>query len=226
MDIEWFKNLQQRAGVTSSDIGQKLGRDRTIVARIYAGRQRMTFEQAEVFAFMLGVSVEDVLTRAGLRRERSAAQVPMMGDVAPFDHSGVRARMLDQMVAAIVADGYDVDVWHVETNAMRLAGYLPGDWLLVDPDAVAAAASGDTVIAQAYDPASGKIKMLLRQMQKPALVAHSIDPADWPLHIVDDHSVIVRGVVIASCRVKSCDANERLHEPDGPAASRSSDRLR
>jgi hypothetical protein len=203
MEAEWFKDLQRKAGVTSSDIGSQLGRDRTIVARIYAGRQPMTYEQAEVFASMLCVPIEDVLLRAGLRQKPAASSGFSEGDVVAFDRSGGPPPLLDKITDAVGGERPGVDVWQVRTDAMLLAGYLPDDWLLVDTHAAGQVASGDTVIAQVYDLNSGSAKTLLRQFQKPALVAHSASPKDWGVHIVDDQTVMVRGVVIASWRVRT-----------------------
>jgi hypothetical protein len=203
MDAQWFKDIQRRAGVTSSDLGRRLGRDRTIVARIYAGRQVMTLAQAEVFAELLHVSLEDVLHHAGLRSARSAPPGMAEGDAVPFARGDQPPPMLDRITEAARSDRPGVDIWQVRSSAMRLAGYLPGDWLLVDTHAASHVASGDTVIAQVYDLATGSAKTLLREFQKPALVAHSADTGDWPVHIVNDQSVLVRGVIIASWRVLS-----------------------
>ena len=55
MDDKWFKRQQKRAGVTAEDIAEELGRDRSVVSRIYVGRQRMTLDQARVFAKVLEI---------------------------------------------------------------------------------------------------------------------------------------------------------------------------
>ena len=208
MDKQWFQTLQRRKGVTSFDLGERLGRDRTIVARILNGRQKMKMEEAKVFAELLEVPLADVLEHAGMTDAATAQQLQpgfRDGDAAPWIPSGKATDERDRKMALDLGQRSGIDVWSVNTRAMSLAGYLPGDKMLVDGRNPSAARSGDVVIAQVYDWQNGTAKTVLRQFQRPALVAHSADPDHWVSHIVDDNNVAIRGIVRSQWRF--CDGN-------------------
>jgi hypothetical protein len=61
---------------------------------------------------------------------------------------------------------------------------------------------GDVVIAQVYDR-GGSAKTVLRRFEPPVLVAASMDPEDWRVHVVDGNNVLIRGKVVASWRINS-----------------------
>lgn len=203
MDKQWFQSLQRRRGVTSFDLGERLGRDRTIVARILGGRQKMTFDQAKVFAEALDVPLPDVLERAGITDPASAQQAQpgfREADAAPWIPSNNGRDDRHQKMALDLGQRPGIDVWTVNNRSMALAGYLPGDKMLVDTRNPTAARTGDVVVAQVYDWQNGTAKTVLRQFQRPALVAHSADPEHWISHIVDDNNVAIRGIVRSSWR--------------------------
>ena len=207
MDVEWFKHRQRIAGVTSETLGEALGRDRTIVSRIYHGRQPMTLDQADVFARLLDVPVSDVLERAGL--ELPSFAVPARpapsgfgeSDAAPYsakadDPAG--RRVLD--MAEFLRAGSGRSIWLVGSRAMILAGYDQGDFMLVDQNRTPS--SGDVVVAQVYDWETGTATTVLRRYDPPVLSAVSPDPTDWKPHVVDGRNVKIMGVVTASWRMK------------------------
>lgn len=209
MDAQWFKDRQRKAGVTSFDIGKELGRDRTIVARWYSNRQEMTVDQARVVAGLLGEPLEEVLFRAGLldSAEKPIAQ-PGFRDAeaapwVPTTSLSNSQRDSELKFAAHLGLQSGVDVWEVRSRSLSLAGYLPGDRILVDLRAPERAADGSVVVAQVYDVFSGTAKTVLRQFQRPALVSHSSNPDDWTTWVVDEKNASIRGVVIASWRVGS-----------------------
>lgn len=200
VDAEWFKRRQKMVGVTSSDLGEALGRTRTVVSNIYHGRSKMSLEQARIFAEMLQVSLAEVLEKAGLADQDTAQRVrPGLseGDAAPWAGKPAEAEDFDA-IAKCFGKRPGVDVWRVKSGAMALAGMLPGDFFLLDTHAVPHA--GDAVVAQVYDAASGEATTVLRRLEPPALVAASADPKDWRPYIVDGRNVAVMGKVSASWR--------------------------
>ena len=202
MDAQWFKDQQRRKGVTSWDLGEALGRDRTIVSRILNGRQAMTFEQAKLFAELLGQPLGEVLTRAGIADERQAKQAIdgfADADAAPWVPAERSGR--DRAMAIDLGQKPGIDVWTIQTKAMSLAGYLPGDRILVDSRTPERARPGAIVVAQVYDWQAGSARTVLRQFQRPALVSHSANPADWVAFVVDDTNVAIRGMVVAQWRL-------------------------
>lgn len=206
MDDKWFKAQQKRAGLTSFDLAAAIGRDRSVISRIVNGGQAMTLEQARIFSEMMGVPLPEMVERAGLAA-RPTAQMLSPGfsesDAAawvpgPGLAEGASVRGIAQVLGA---DRPGVDIWRVRSRAMQLAGFMPDDFLLVDTHAAERVRSGDTVIAQIYNNATGTAATVLRRLDLPVLTAASADPEDAKAHVVDGVNVLVRGKVVASWRV-------------------------
>jgi transcriptional regulator with XRE-family HTH domain len=91
--------------------------------------------------------------------------------------------------------------WRITTRALELAGYLPGDLVLMDM--TVAPRRGDIVCAQVYD-LKGGAETKIRVYQPPFLVTQTMDPRaeDQPLY-VDNERVVVVGTVIRSLRVRA-----------------------
>jgi SOS-response transcriptional repressor LexA len=203
MDDKWFKKQQKIAGVTAEDIAARMGRDRSVVSRIYVGRQSMTLEQAIVFSEVLGRPLSEVLERAGVADATMAQQIApgfAESDAVAWQPKGSGERAVPTIAEAMGARP-GVDIWRVQSGAMALQGILPGDWMLVDSHAAERVRAGDVVIAQVYDNARGVAATVLRRFEPPVLVAASPDPADFRVHVVDGSNVVLRGKVVASWRV-------------------------
>ncbi len=203
MDILWFKKMQRQAGVTAEDIAAKMGRDRSIVSKIYSGQQRMSLDWAKAFADVLNVSLDEVLEHAGeldTLRARELKPGFAESDAAPFIGKGGDANAIEARARAFGGGRPGVDVWEVRGGALALGGYMPGDYMLVDTHQSETVRAGDIVIAQRYDGQTGSATTLLRRFEPPVLVAASTDPEDQRVHIVDGANVVIRGKVVASWR--------------------------
>lgn len=205
MDANWFKRQHKIAGVTVHDLGEAIGRDRAIVSRIYTGRQKMTFDQAQVFAELLKQPLSEILAHAGLT-DTATAQSLQRGfsesDAAAWiPKEGKTSEYVEEMAKALGAGQEGREIWRVKSRAMAMAGYLEGDFILVDQRSADQAKSGDVVIAQVYDWDVGSAVTLLRRYEPPVLAAASTDPADWKAHVVDHRNVKIMGLVKASWRV-------------------------
>jgi hypothetical protein len=100
-------------------------------------------------------------------------------------------------VLALIAGRNAVDPWTLRTRALELAGFLPGDIVLVDLNA--APQPGDAVCAQVYDwprmKAETVMRVLIAAPPVQLLVARTVDPEFTPL-VVDGERVVVKGVVL------------------------------
>lgn len=203
MDIQWFKKRQKQLGVTSHDLGSALQRDRTVVSKILNGHQNMSLEQAKIFARVLDAPLDEVLVRAGITDNDTASRFqPGFSDSdaarwVPKDDSQAPETAIAR---ALGADRPGIDVWRVKTDALALAGYMPGDFILVDTNARDTVRAGDTVMAQVYDYQTGSANTLLRRYAPPTLVAASADLSHVTGQIVDHNNVVIMGKVIASWR--------------------------
>lgn len=201
MDEKWFKAQQRKAGVTAEDIAQRLGRSRTGVSNILNGRQRMTLDWAKAFAEALDVPLAEVLERAGVTDAETAHQLQpgfSDNDAAPW-RSGPDDRQSTD-IAQLFGARPGVDVWRVRNDSMSLAGYIPGDYILVDTHRAERAKAGDVVLAQVYDYRRGTAMSVLRRFAPPFIVPQSPSIAVIPVHVVDGNNVVIRGVVTASWR--------------------------
>lgn len=204
MDVLWFKQLQKRAGVTSFDLGEAIGRNRTAISKIINGSQRMTLEQARIFAELLGVPLSMMVEKAGLADASTAQQLApgfSESDAAAWvPVSGMAEGVQVPSIAQAMGGGKPgIDVWRVRSQAMALAGLLAGDFMLVDTHQSERVKPGDMVIAQVYNRTGAST--VLRRFEPPVLVAASTDPAEGRVHVVDGINVVVRGKVIASWRL-------------------------
>lgn len=203
MDDKWFKQQQKRAGVTAGDIAAKMGRARSNVSHIYSGQQKMSLDWARVFAEVLDVPLEEVLSHAGVLEAPEAQRVSpgfAESDVAPWIGKGGEAERVRIAAASLGGARPGVDVWTVKSLSMAAGGYLPGDQLLVDTHQSERCKAGDVVIAQSYDGQNGTAETVLRRFEPPVLVAASTDPADGRVLVVDGNNVVIRGKVVASWR--------------------------
>lgn len=203
IDDKWFKAQQRKAGVTAEDIGARLGKDRSLVSRIYVGRQRMKLDEAKIFAEVLQVPLDEVLRRAGVA-DGPTAQVLTYGS-AHGDAGKWLPQQGDNRHIAEIAQAFGarpgMDIWEVHSAAMSLQGIMPGDFMLVDVEAPERAKAGDIVVAKVYDKPRGEASTILRRFEPPVLVAASADAEDQRVYVVDGINVILQGKVKASWRM-------------------------
>ena len=203
MDDKWFKRQQKRAGVTAEDIAEELGRDRSVVSRIYVGRQRMTLDQARVFAKVLEMPLEVILERAGIADPEVSRQVSpgfADNDVMPFKHAEHVGENVRSVATVFGADRPGVDVWQVKSDSLVLNGYMPGDYIVVDTHAASRCGAGDIVIAQQYNGKTGQATTILRRYEPPVLIAANTNPEDQRVLFHDGTNVLIMGRVSASWR--------------------------
>lgn len=196
----WFKAAQKRAGKTSYDLGDAIGRDRSVISRIVNGAQAPTLDQARILARELGVPLPEFIERAGMGDSNVAKEVSpgfTDGDAAIYVPPTV-SQQRERAIATVMGQRPGVDVWRVKNRSMVLAGLLEGDFILVDTHAADKVRSGDIVIAQLYNPHGATT--VLRRYEPPVLVAASPDPADAKVHVVDGINVVIRGKVVSSWR--------------------------
>lgn len=201
MDQSWFKQAKRQAGVTDDQIAGAIGGDRTIPSKILNGHRRMSLDWAKAFAQALDVPLATILEKAGVADPSTAQQLKpgfVESDAAPFVSRGMEDRAPLTLAQAFGAKP-GVDVWTVKGRAMVLAGFLPGDFILVDTHAAERVKAGDAVIAQVYGRSGART--VFRRFEPPVLIAAGTDPGDFGVHVVDGENVVVRGKVIASWRV-------------------------
>lgn len=104
-------------------------------------------------------------------------------------------RRIDDAVRYMLQGQPGLDPWVLKTRALELAGYLPGDVVLVDLNAEPE--DGDAVVAQHYD---FKTETVFRLYHEPYLLAAAVDRVPRPPLLVDNKRVMIRGVIIGMFR--------------------------
>lgn len=202
MDVLWFKAKQKAAGLTSFDLGAAIGRDRSVISRIFNGSQKMTLEQARTIAEMLKVPLTEVIERSGIGGKQTAQEISpgfAESDVAAWvPGPGLAEAGTVKTIAAAFGERPGVDVWRVKSKAMALAGLLEGDYFLLDTHQAERVRAGDIVVAQVYSRTGATT--VLRRFEPPVLIAASLNPDDGRVYVVDGENVVIRGKVVAVWR--------------------------
>lgn len=147
---------------------------------------------------------DDRFVTSSLTLEKVAGAAGVPSPLAPPVGGGFR-----EPDALFVADGatksfgMDADgpqaVWRLSTRACELAGFLPGDLVLMDERLTPKA--GDLVCAQVYDLARDSAETVFRIYDPPYLAARTMDPAisSKPL-LVDGERVRIAAVMVKMLR--------------------------
>jgi transcriptional regulator with XRE-family HTH domain len=107
---------------------------------------------------------------------------------------------LQNAIAALSTGRGPIDAWELKSRAVELAGYRSGDIVLVRLGETAL--SGDLVCAQVFDWISGKAETIFRIFAPPFLVAATTNPSQFPPHDTSNDKVIIKGVAVASIRLR------------------------
>ncbi len=183
--VGWIDSIKVAHGVEIPAIANKARVSASTIYRYYD----------ESYEFSPSYSVLRKIARAW-----GAALPKIEGLEAP----GFAESEMDQIDAR---EGYDEIVagpnqgrWRIETRALELAGFVPGDIALFDQTVTPR--RGDVVCAQVLDGRGGAITRL-RLYQAPYLVTATMDPrvSDQPLY-VDSERVTVWGTMVRMLRVR------------------------
>lgn len=205
MDSNWFKTQQKKSGLNSFDLGELIGRDRTVISRIVNGHQKPTLEQAKIFANAFNEDLPVVLEKLGLADKTTAQSVSPgfnESDAAAWIPQGGADADNKAIANSLGANRPGVDVWQIKKNILPVLGYIKDDYIIVDTHKAERAQPGDIVLAQVYDNTKGTASTILRRYEPPVLLPPTTDPDNQKVHVVDGINVVIRGVVWASWRRK------------------------
>ncbi len=143
------------------------------------------------------------LNSYSIEKIETATGVPLTVRGAPLERAQTReggeivqVSSGSELVAAAKEGKNGVDAWEIRARVLELAGYIPGDILVVDENATPQ--PGDVVVAQQFDR-NGEAETIVRIFETSFLVAATMDPA-YLSPILINKDIQVRGVVIASIR--------------------------
>lgn len=190
--LAWIEAMVKATGLTRTEIARR--------ARVSPSTISKFENDVDNIAQLEQVTVEKLSLASGVDFWTYDADHPRLGlhegEARPFLQDGYDDAIA-RAVDAFRAGGNAVDAWQLRSSALELAGYLPGDVLLVDLNAKPE--DGDVVCAQVYDR-FGRAETQFRLFQRPFVVAASISRDAFRPQIVDEDRVIIRGVVIGLVR--------------------------
>lgn len=94
----------------------------------------------------------------------------------------------------------NVDAWTLNNRSLELAGFRPGDILIVSLSTLPMV--GDVVCAQVYDWSNSRAETMFRIYQPPFLIAATTDLNLMKPRFADDGSTTIKGVVLHSLRAR------------------------
>lgn len=212
-----LKGLRERTGLSMRDVASHLGVPHSTYQHYESARFKRRYlplEMAEQLATLFasrGIDPADLYSLAGVEEAHQALQRQARegrgmreDDAAPWDD----APASDRILRSLFPGQSSLAMWRIQGRALDLAGYMPGDYAVVDLNFQRAAA-GDIVVAQRYNWQAFTAKTIIRLYDPPYLVTASTDPAFRRPDLVDNDRVAIKGVIVASVRLHS-----RLQLPD------------
>jgi hypothetical protein len=190
---EWLRGLAPSTGKSLSAIADEIGVARSTLTK----KLRPTDEGVEVLHATI---VDKIVTRYSVPPPAYATaptapprRAGLAEDAAPYV-SADSAGPVALAVRALVGTRRNADPWVIKTRALEGIGYLPGDVVIVDLNAVPRA--GDAVCAQVIDWPTSRAETVMRLYQPPYLVAASFDRRLLKPLLVEDDRVIIKGVLL------------------------------
>jgi AraC-like DNA-binding protein len=184
----WLQQLREATDLPLTRIAAEAGLAESTLTRLFSRSYTGTLHALTIEALKRRFRVPgpDQAAQGGLRETEAT---PYVADGAGPWGGAVQALLRAHAAA---------DPWVLRTRALDLAGYLPGDIVVLDLNA--AAQSGDVVCAQVYDFERMKAETIWRLYDPPYLVAASTDPS--LRRPFSDASVSIKGVVVAQLRLR------------------------
>lgn len=185
---QWIERVKSSTGMSASQIARAAGKHHTTLTNLMSnpkGAEPVSALTIALIAEATGVPASDLAQGTPMLAESAGEAEPfLLGDDS-----------VSGAIRLLIGGRRGVDAWQLRTRALELAGYLPGDVVILDLNDQPWA--GDAVCAQVYDAQRGRAETIWRRFEPPYLVAATTDPtiARKPL-LIDDNAVIVKGMVL------------------------------
>lgn len=193
----WVRALADHTGLAPSTFGKRAGMSGSTVTRFLASDDdsMLSTDKIAMLAKYAGVKPLEFPGRRGAGFAEVEAEPYREPDVLNALDGSARA------IKELCAGRNGRDPWTVRTALLDMVGVLPGDVVIVDLSKRAKA--GDLVCAQVYDWRADRADTIMRMYDPPFLVSQSHTlPSTKPL-MVDDDTVIIKGVIDAVIRIRN-----------------------
>ncbi|HVV91849.1 MAG TPA: hypothetical protein VHD15_00375 [Hyphomicrobiales bacterium] len=186
MHRAWLEQIRAATNLPLTRIAAEAGLAESTLTRLFSRTYTGTLHALTIEALKRRFQVPgpDQAAQTGLRETEAT---PYVAD---------ESEASDHAVHALLGARPAADPWVLRTRALDLAGYLPGDIVVLDLNATPR--HGDVVCAQIYDFERMRAETIWRIYEPPFLLAASTDPSFR--RPVSDTSVSIKGVVVAAFR--------------------------
>jgi transcriptional regulator with XRE-family HTH domain len=193
-----LRTLLDERGMPMKSASLAAGLGETFVRDILERNRRPSAENLAALARVLGTTVSGLLGDEEARPSADAAAPSGFREAEAEPYDLGETNDIDRAIAAFKA-GRVMDAWRLRTSALDLAGYRPGDIVLVSPHVPPA--PGDAVVAQTEAERPEEVRTVWRLYAPPVLLAHSSDrPLIAPIPL--DRAVLM-GTVVALFRPRT-----------------------
>lgn len=189
---DWLRQLVLQTGNKPSQIAKKAGVSDTTLTRLlnnpdYSGTlSEVTVER-----------IKSAYTVPGPSQVVSRGASMLIGEAERIDLSSLDVEA-SAALRAFLLNRDQVEFWKIGTSTLERAGYLPGDFVVVDP--ALEPRPHDAVKATVFDWNRGGSETVWRLYDPPFLISStSHGHASKPL-LVDGERVKVQGVIVACVR--------------------------
>ena len=201
----WIDQGLKKPGKSGSELGRLLNLTRDKISKMRSGARQPRAEEIPVIEHYLDepaphrkrIADAPSSVRAKSRAMRALEELDAPKAGAGFSEEVV-ALKADEDFGGLKA-GANQGLWRVWSRALELAGYLPGDAVLVASTVPPIA--GDVVCVQIFDDKTGAYRTRLRLYQPPHVVTSTMDrKVQAEPVVVDNDRVWIWGTVIRSVR--------------------------
>ena len=194
----WLKEVLERTGETPTGLARKAGLAQSTLTRFLGSDDAPLLSLRSVSKIAQAASTQP--PGFVLEKEDNSGFRDLEQEALPLssDHHDDPDR-IRTIVELIKGSRSSADAWILQSSMLKLAGYMPGDILIVDLGAQPQ--PGMVACAQVYQWAKGTVETIFRIYEPPYLVAATDDPAGRRPLLVDNNHVVIKGAVTENLRV-------------------------
>jgi SOS-response transcriptional repressor LexA len=191
--VDWINAILDQRGWTKTHLARMANLSASTLTKFMAADDEHTLSSN---------TLEKIRRASNFELYQSTPVTPQRGTSAQeaieFDYEMVQDTAISNALRSAASACNQSQIWRLNSRALENAGYLPGDYLLVD--ASAEPKLGDTVCARLKQTEQTDPTTIIRIFESPFLVPATTDQSLLRPLLLDGQSVTIAGVVVASFR--------------------------
>jgi transcriptional regulator with XRE-family HTH domain len=184
----FIAKVMAKTGWSQSDLAARAGIDPSTLSRFLSKGRELRLTTIQRIAIASGVSFGD----EPLPQSQGLSE----GEALPYEFIAQDRRAV--AIRLLCEQHENCDAWILKSRALESLGHMPGDVMIVGLNETPHI--GDIICAQIYDWNKGGAETVFRIYQPPALIAATQDASLLKPYLLDDNTVVIKGVVLHSLR--------------------------